>query len=321
MIRYKQLSKEACLENIPDALKVRDQWVVTEDKKPSIPSRNWNDANEQLPFDTAIELANQGDREVAYVLHAEDPFVIVDFDDVVLDGSFSDEIIRIVDRLDTYTEISKSNTGLHSVCKGTRMPDRQVTGELSDQGKIEVFDADRYVVLTGKQLPEYSVISSSASTNDHKNLPIREIQRKYLPKRENPVKTDLDSSNSSFDVTEISEKSVEANVDDIKRTIDEYVKDGSDASKRLQKRWQSHSGTSLEFPSASEADLGFVSDLAFWARGDGQLIDKCFRRSNRMREKWDQVHYRDGRTYGEGTIQTAIQSNYDEFAGRYVLKK
>lgn len=46
--------------------------------------------------------------------------------------------------------------------------------------------------------------------------------------------------------------------------------------------------------------------LAFWTGRDATQMDRLFRRSGLYREKWDELHYGDGRTYGEGTIERAI---------------
>jgi len=41
-------------------------------------------------------------------------------------------------------------------------------------------------------------------------------------------------------------------------------------------------------------------------------MDRLFRQSGLLREKWDEVHFADGSTYGEKTIERAI-SNTSEF--------
>jgi primase-polymerase (primpol)-like protein len=52
--------------------------------------------------------------------------------------------------------------------------------------------------------------------------------------------------------------------------------------------------------------------LAFWSGGDQRQMDRLFRQSGLLREKWDEVHFADGSTYGEKTIERAI-SNTLEF--------
>lgn len=299
---------------IPDPLRERDQWIVTDDREPFHPREDWNTPDRQLSFSCAEDLAREHGGELAYALNPEDPFAIVDLDDVSSNGSFTEEALTIVEQLDTYTEISRSGTGLHIVCRGTRLPEYQETGELTQQGKLELFDASQYVILTGEVLDSRRTISSHQETGEL----FRDIQRKYLPERSDPVAPD--AVDESFDPTTIAGSSAGVSAKEIYRTINEFAKSGSSEAKRARDAWQSSAGSSSSFVSASEKDLSLVSDLAFWCRNDAKLIEKCFRESSRMRDKWDEVHYSDGRTYGDGTIQTAIRSNYDEFSGNYVTK-
>ena len=44
-------------------------------------------------------------------------------------------------------------------------------------------------------------------------------------------------------------------------------------------------------------------------KADPALVDAAFRRSGLMRPKWDERHYSDGQTYGQGTIETALQGS------------
>jgi hypothetical protein len=72
----------------------------------------------------------------------------------------------------------------------------------------------------------------------------------------------------------------------------------------FQQLWR---GSTAGYPSQSEADMALCCLLAFWTGGDRGRMDRLFRESGLMREKWDEVHYADGRTYGEVTVERAIQ--------------
>ena len=48
--------------------------------------------------------------------------------------------------------------------------------------------------------------------------------------------------------------------------------------------------------------------MAFWSGGNQRQMDRLFRRSGLLREKWDEVHFADGSTYGEKTIERAIST-------------
>ncbi|MFC7158019.1 phage/plasmid primase, P4 family [Halomarina halobia] len=69
---------------------------------------------------------------------------------------------------------------------------------------------------------------------------------------------------------------------------------------------------SMHSNDTSRADLAFCSMLAFWTGGDRHQMDRIVRNSGRMRAKWDEPHYADGTTYGEGTIDEAL-SGVTEF--------
>lgn len=65
-------------------------------------------------------------------------------------------------------------------------------------------------------------------------------------------------------------------------------------------------GDTSAYQSASEADLALCNMLAFWTGKDAARMDRIFRSSGLMREKWDRRQ--SGSTYGAITIQTAIDS-------------
>jgi putative DNA primase/helicase len=69
-----------------------------------------------------------------------------------------------------------------------------------------------------------------------------------------------------------------------------------------------------EYPSQSEADLGFCNKLAFWTGKDAGLMDRLFRKSGLMRPKWDEKHFSDGRTYGADVIAKAIAGCGDVYS-------
>ena len=306
---------------VPESLRERDQWIVTKDKAPIRPSNGWNLPENQLPMDVALRLSKQFIGELAYVFQADDPFVVVDLDDVVPEGSsrITQEAERIIQELHTYTEWSRSGEGLHLIAVGERSLERGEKGALDDVGEIEIYDRDQFVVLTGNRSnPSERSTGKQAIRQDAGDI-IANLECEYLPKRIESGESDESSSTDDRD-SEFS-NSTGLSVEDIRRTVEEYAKSGSDQAKRTLKRWDSPSSSSVGLSSPSEADLGFASDLAFWCREDAQLIDDCFHHSSRIRSKWDGVHYSDGRTYGDVTIQEAIKTNGSTFSGHYVTKK
>ena len=73
-----------------------------------------------------------------------------------------------------------------------------------------------------------------------------------------------------------------------------------------------HGDISTYGDDASSADLALCGMLAFWTGKDANRMDGLFRLSQLYRnegraEKWDKKHYSDGRTYGQGTIDKALE--------------
>ena len=54
----------------------------------------------------------------------------------------------------------------------------------------------------------------------------------------------------------------------------------------------------------SQADMSLASYLAFWCSGDIEQMDRLFRKSGLMRDKWDRAQ--SGSTYGEITLNRAV---------------
>ena len=87
-----------------------------------------------------------------------------------------------------------------------------------------------------------------------------------------------------------------------------------------------------KYPSQSEADMALCMKLAFWSGKDKEQMDRIFRTSGLFREKWDQKHHADGATYGEETIDRAVENTDSvystgndspifEYEGRYFRVK
>ena len=294
-------------DGLPSRLKEHDQWLVTQDKKPVAPSKGWQKSVNQLAFTEARDKAEQLGGTVAFAFTESGPFVGFDLDDVKVGGEFTEEARTIVQRLDSYTEVSSSGKGLHVIAEGDHLDDRKNEGQLSDCGELEVYDTDRYFVLTGDLYDGFTSVESRPTV-------VREVQDDYLPERQKFTFTGQQKpvSEQEFDGGE-----ADATPEQVRRTIEEYGKcPHTDVDQtRVLRWWRGQDGTKT---SASEADMAFIEQLYFWCQGDQQLMDECFRTSGRMRSKWDEVHYSNGDTYGERHIRIACRRGDDEFDGRYV---
>jgi putative DNA primase/helicase len=313
--RGTEINSNGKWQSIPDDIRNFDQWIVTKNKKPIRPVKGWQKKSNQFAFDEAREEAVKTDAELGFTLSERDPFAVIDLDDVGVPSTHTKEVTEIIERLATYTEVSRSGSGLHIICRDGVLPGYKHDGPLNQRGSIEVYDSNQQIVLTADQLEERSTITEGGRF-------FRELQQEYLPEDDGTDASAAEADESGQTVSIETQSKAGGNesgptVDQIKRTIDAWADDGSDAARRAKVLWESLGSGTYESP--SEADLAFASDLAFWCREDARLMYRCIRRSNRYRQKWDETHHSDGSTYAEMTIERAIDTNIDEFTGRYVL--
>lgn len=86
---------------------------------------------------------------IGFVLTDDDPYSVVDLDHVrdPHTGEIQPEARRIIDALDSYTELSPSGTGVHIWIVGTTPP-----GTRTRKSGIECYTRERYLTLTGVNL-------------------------------------------------------------------------------------------------------------------------------------------------------------------------
>jgi len=291
-------------KHFPGRLKQHDQWLVTRDKKPVAPSKRWQKSVNLLSFTEARQKAGQLGADVAFCFTESGPFIGFDLDDVTKEDGFTDEALDLLERLDSYTEVSSSGTGLHIIAEGEHLDNRKARGDLSEAGHLEVYDESRYFVLTGD-------VFNGLETVESRPTAVRVVQEEYLSEAKNDgsagTQKPLSEKEYVGESTDITQKQV-------RRTIETYVEYG-DADEAVLRLWR---GSDEGYPSPSEADMAFVSHLYFWCQGNPRLMDECFRASSRMRQKWDEVRTSDEATYGELTIREVCRSNTETFGGWYV---
>src|SRR5207248_1321904 len=88
---------------------------------------------------------------------------------------------------------------------------------------------------------------------------------------------------------------------------------------KFQRLWEGDDA--LHNGDRSAADLALCDILAFWTGKDVSRMDRLFRRSERRRDKWDQTHSADGRTYGAMTLAKAIQQCKTVYDPQYAQKQ
>jgi hypothetical protein len=228
---------------------------------------------------------------IGFMFSADDPYVGIDLDKrrSTENNEIESWAQEIIDQANSYTEISPSGTGVHIWVKG------ELPAGGRRKGQIEMYFAGRYFTMTGNHL------SGTPSTIEDRNRELQTIHARIFGKDEaDQAQNDQTPKNTNLTDEEVISK----------------AKSAADGDK-FQKLWQ---GEFDDYPSHSEADLALCSMLAFWTNGDVERVDGLFRQSGLMRDKWDEARSGDGKTYGQLTIERAIENLPESISAARELK-
>jgi putative DNA primase/helicase len=186
-------------------------------------------------------------------------------------GAIEEWAQTIIDRLRSYAEGSPSGTGVHILCRGALPPGRR------RKGQIEVYASGRFFTITGARLNECGI--------GDRTTELAALHAEVFAQNGRQARTQgaggAGGAEVDLDDQELIRKASEA-------------KDGGKFLKLWRGEWQA------DYASQSEADLALCALLAFWAGGDHARIDRLFRQSGLMRDKWERADYR------EATIARAL---------------
>lgn len=283
--------------NIPDALKRNASFCVWKMEKRSgrptkVPynpkTRNMaktNDPSTFADFNTAMKAYAIGGWDgIGY--RVSEGIGAIDIDHCIReDGSLNDVAASILGIFPTaYFEKSPSGTGLRGFFKLSPdfAYDKTVYYINNRKHGLEVYlpgTTNRFVTVTG------DMFRSGTVTQDDKAL-----------------QTTLDTFMKRS--TRVSSKTVES----CSYLDDDGVIAHASASESGDKFKALYAGNWEEgYDSQSDADMALVSILAFWCGNVEEQIDRIFRTSGLMRDKWDR-HTGDS-TYGQITIRNVVSTN------------
>lgn len=192
--------------------------------------------------------------------------------------ALTEEAQAIIAALATYTEYSPSGTGVHLLMRGA-LPSGGRHG-----AQIELYETDRFFTVSGQQLP------NTPRALEERTEALAALHARVFPQPE-PASQPEPAPR------------VEMPMDDaaiVQRAM--RAKNGADFARLFR------GDTTGQGNDASRADFALVGFLRFYTGGDPVQMDRIFRQSGLMRDKWDERHAGDGTTYGAMTIARALNS-------------
>jgi primase-polymerase (primpol)-like protein len=148
-----RLQPEPLLDNIPEELRQRPQWIVHKEKVPYIAGgvgrASSTDSLTWRPFEEAVQAlhASPGRYDgIGFVFSSGDPFAGVDLDNCrdPETGELEEWAAEIVADFDGYAEASPSGTGVHIIVRG-KAPNKK-------RGRVEAYSSERFFTVTGEVL-------------------------------------------------------------------------------------------------------------------------------------------------------------------------
>ena len=282
-------------EEIPQELKNHPKWMVwrTErtKKNPNILGKvpyqangyrgSKNNPEHWLTFEEVKEAYETDNFDgVGVVFNREDNLVCVDLDDFKDINNLPAEKYNLT--IHSYTELSPSEKGLHVWIKGQK-PEWCRT----KKNGVELYGGEKYSFVTVTGYPYHKEV---LPVKEHQKL-IDQIAETYFKEDEKAASTrKRDKENVIY-----------------KEFPDHVVLSNMFESKNGKKIKALFDGDMSNYESASDADMGLCNHLAFWTNNNADQMDRLFRNSALIRDKWDEKRGND--TYGDITINEAIAGN------------
>ncbi|MFP4050706.1 MAG: hypothetical protein ACLFVB_03070 [Thermoplasmata archaeon] len=244
-------------------------WIYRDGKKLPVGSNkskvlhpiNALDKDNQMSFEDAYRSAQYRTYiGLGFVFNEDDDFVGIDLDDCIYFEEMDIEMMELVERLDSYTEISPSGKGLHIIVRSENIEGLK-TVKNSENG-VEIYPKKRFFTITGDVINKVSNIP-------YRDEDLSKVIDKYRVKKEGCSSgRKYRRTRPKFDKLEDEEL--------LEKAFNSKV---GDKFKRL---WE---GDISDYPSHSEADLALLSYLAYWTNCDRDQMERLFERSGLVRDK------------------------------------
>lgn len=211
-----------------------------------------------------------------------------------------------IETLNSYTEYSHSGKGIHIICKGTKPVGR------CRKSNIEMYDNGRFFTMSGNVIKNLPIAE--------RNKEIQDLWERYIEDEESPI---VEANNSKEGGITFGKNYRASTIERTPTNMDDYELMDKIRSSRYGVEFNNlyNGDTSAYGSDHSRADLALCKILAFWTGCDKLQMDRIFRTSGLMREKWDQKRNETNRrgiilgagTYGSQVIELAIANQQDVY--------
>lgn len=280
---------------IPAELKALPQWILWKfetrnGKQTKVPCQvtgemaQANNRRTWSTFATAVKFYLEGDYDgIGFVFSRQDNYIGIDIDKCVVDGKTNAFATEIIDTLDSYTEFSPSEKGIHIIIKGSLPQSVLGTGRKNTKHGLEIYSYGRFFTFTGNRENSNDVYDRTDE--------LAEVFEQYFDDSDIQGRVNL----AEFEKDEI-------------KLSNESLWEKMFRSKNGDEIRSLYNG-SLINDDHSASDLALCNYLAFWTGKSATRMDAMFRETSLIRDKWDVIHFSDtNETYGERTIGKAISS-------------
>lgn len=297
-------------KNIPSELQSKKQWVLWEagqsedtGKVKKYPYQLTGEfasvanAVTWTSFNKAVEVRESEEYEgIGYVFADADSYIGIDFDKCIDEnGHLNSTVLAIVERLNSYTEVSPSGTGIHVIAKGDISDFISGTGMKRDGVVCEIYTTRRYFTMTG------NVILDKNEINDGEKV-VKELVKEYYPEK---LKSHVENApQNNYPPLNVSKQRV------LKKMF------GSKYGKNIKALYNNELNPYTHKKSLSELDFSLCMQLAFWCRKDKVLIKEILMDSKLYREKWDRSNL-EQHDYIDATIDAACEKQDKIYTRNY----
>ncbi len=221
-----------------------------------------------------------------------------------------------INALNSYTEYSHSGEGVHIICKG-KLP----SGARKSKG-VEMYDYRRFFTMTGNIINNVPIKDCEEAIKplweQYLNVPSNNTSNNNFNStyEKTPQVTAKINANGSVTFEEVEQVNVTGNVKMSDYELIEKIRNSQHGNEFMRL----YNGDMTAYGNDhSAADMALCKILAFWTQCDPERMDRIFRQSALIRDKWER-RWGDS-TYGKNTIERAISTQKDVYTPTQKVEK